>query len=157
MFHPVKPAEVKQLDNKGTKLMVDYTYCLGFEMGAASGAGVLVKDYVYSDRVSLPGAGVLVANAVCRVKAASEPDWRVSYRKQAPEQDPLNINPLRRRLEHQRSCKFQCLTCRHDGDFSVLRILEKQAAKRRAKEMRQRAVIAVGLKEATCSEDSESE
>ena len=96
-----KPSGAFGLDEKAADFMIEYTYCVAVRKDPTQEWGAQVYNYVYSDRMLQRGQGARLAPIRRRVWPTGGPGWRLSYRKTAPESEPLNARALQRRLEKQ--------------------------------------------------------
>jgi hypothetical protein len=101
---PEKPLLNHTLNQKSTTLLIEYTYCLHITR-ALQAHGAAIYDFVYNDRIGIPGAGRHVGCIEPCVYDAGGEEWRFSYRKTVPESAPLQAALLRRRLDKQRHAK----------------------------------------------------
>ena len=158
-FHPDKPPTFRYLDNSGGDLKIEYTYCLSFRQTGNSNFPVRIKDCVYSDRLSGPlQGGKELGVAVSTIKPCQDSDWRVSYRRDTPESDPLPFDLLARRLSAQRRAKTGT-TSRRSPLLEQLRAEEEARARKSIKARRERLGLtaAAASSEESSSDSSSSE
>ena len=136
-FHPEKPKKFLYLDISAKDLKIEYTYALSFYKTQNAKYPVHMKNFIYSDRVATRNLGCDLGDAATVERAVSDDDWRVSYRKDEPEKQPLPEDLLQRRLCAQRSAKT-AITSRHQTEVEKLLSREKQEAKRKEKAKRER-------------------
>ena len=149
-FKPTKPAQIKKLDAGPTTLSIEYTYCLQFKRGQR---GVELYSLVFSDRIS--GERIL---PLSHILIKTDAEWRMSYRKTAPEKDPLNVALLARRREKQLpfASSGKDGACRRTSFMKAMLQRERRAVKQKSKAARTKAVLAVNLAEAADSSSSSS-
>ena len=147
-FHPSKPRQFQYLDISGLDFKVEYTYCVFFRKTENKKYPVMMRKYIYSDRL-LKGEHVEDLGAARIINKESAEEWRVSYRQDEPEKEPLPESLLRRRLDHQRHVKSREPTSRRSSDLERMLALENARKRKQAKAKRERQVFA-------CSSDSSS-
>ena len=156
-FNPAKPSEAFGLDEKAADFMIEYTYCVAVRKDPTQEWGVQVYNYVYSDRMLQRGQGARLAPIRRRVWPTGDPGWRLSYRKTAPESEPLNARALQRHLEKQ-AAYATGPTARRDSVVEKARKLEAQAARSLAKAGRRQKQVAsfLGSSSSSASGDASS-
>ena len=136
-FLPPKPSEIRKLDAGPTELSIKCTYCIQFQRGPH---GVELYNLVYSDRVK--SERVLPLNFIT---VKTDANWRMSSWQSAPEKDPWNVALLSRRRAKQLPFAVAHGSGRRDTYLNALLRRERDAAKRKAKAQRTKAVRAVSL------------
>ena len=105
-FHPPKPREFQCLDVSALDFKVEYTYCVFFRKTENRKYPVMMLDYTYSDRL-LQDVQVQELGAATVITKQSAEEWRLSYRQDEPEKDPLPEALLQRRLNHHAACQIE--------------------------------------------------
>ena len=112
-------------------------------------------NFVYSDRMR--GDGEDLGTVHYEEWQRQFDEWKVSYRKTTPEKNPLNVDLLRRRLEHQKAFKTNVLGIRRNSWLQAHWRKEKKLAKQRVKYSRKKAVLAINLADSDNSSSSSIE
>jgi hypothetical protein len=147
-FDRPKPLHIFKLDTKPTTLSIEYTYCLSILKRPTAESGVAIFDFTYSDRLPQRHLGRHIGGVQVLKLPSGELSWRSAYRNTTPEQEPLNLALLTRRLEKQRACKT-IATDRHMPAFMKLALSEKDVLHRKAKRMRMSRASARDLESAS--------
>lgn len=146
-FSPPKPSVIRKLDVSVNKFRIEYSYCVACARFA--GDRVTAKNLVFSDRV----IGDTIEPLSC-LEVKTDPEWRISFRKETPEKYAINAELLRRRYEVQSS--INPLATRREPYLAQLLRRERQAAKLQSKHRRTKAILAVDLEVEDASESSDS-
>ena len=155
-FHPQKPKKFLYLDTSGIDLKIEYTYCLGFHKTNSKDFPVEMFDYTYSDRFGSTEDRRRVGLATVVEKACDDASWRVSYRKDEPEKDPVPEQLLQRRLNAQKHAKTG-ITSRRQPEMQKLLIKEKQRARRSQKARREQLQFQTQPSGSSSSSSSDSD
>ena len=89
-------------------------------------------------------------------KACDDASWRVSYRKDEPEKDPVPEQLLQRRLNAQKHAKTG-ITSRRQPEMQKLLIKEKQRARRSQKARREQLQFQTQPSGSSSSSSSDSD
>ncbi|CAK9043725.1 unnamed protein product [Durusdinium trenchii] len=139
-FRPEFPKTFLYLDAASADLKIEYTYCVGLKRISGPAFQVRLKNFIYSDRCFQAELGISGGTARCIEKVPAADDWRLSYRQEKPETDPLPEPLLQRRLEHQKPAKTFLASRKSDTGSRLLK-QEQQQARKRAKDRRERVIF----------------
>ncbi|CAK9043983.1 unnamed protein product [Durusdinium trenchii] len=126
-FRPEFPKTFLYLDAASADLKIEYTYCVGLKRISGPAFQVRLKNFIYSDRCFQAELGISGGTARCIEKVPAADDWRLSYRQEKPETDPLPEPLLQRRLEHQKPAKTFLASRKSDTGSRLLKQEQQQA------------------------------